>query len=103
MAPLLISIVLPVVALIFAAYFIYWLLKKDQGTDSMQKVSTAIRQGAGAFMKRQYKTIGIISLVLAIGLFLAYALTGQIVFGIQTALAFILGAISSAVSGIVGM
>lgn len=103
MLPLIISLALSVIAVGFAVYFIYWLIKKDQGTEAMQKVASAIREGAQAFMKRQYKTIGIITLILAVALFLAYAFSGKVTFGFQTSLAFILGAASSAVSGIIGM
>lgn len=100
---LFISIFFPVVALGFAAYFIYWILGKDRGSDKMVVVAAAIREGASAFLKRQYKTIALIGIVLACVLFLVYALMGKSTMGWQTAVAFILGATSSAISGIVGM
>ena len=69
----------------------------------MQEVALAIKVGANAFVKRQYRTIGWISLALAIALFAVYAFTGNFELGWQTATSFILGAVSSALAGIVGM
>lgn len=103
MNALLISLLFPAIALIFAAWLIYWILKRDQGTNAMIKVADAIREGSAAFLKRQYKTIGIISVVIAFGLWAAYYFSGKPTMGWQTALAFILGAASSALSGIIGM
>ncbi len=103
MSALQISLIIPFIALAFAGRLIFWILKKDQGTAEMKKVSAAIQQGANAFIKRQYKTIGLISIIVALGLWLAYCFAQKPDIGWQTALAFMLGAISSAVSGIIGM
>ncbi|MCL5733744.1 MAG: sodium/proton-translocating pyrophosphatase, partial [Patescibacteria group bacterium] len=103
MSTLLIPIVLPLVAIAFAVYLTVWLLNKDEGTAKMQEISKAIREGASAFIKRQYKTIAIIGLFIAAGLWLVYQLNGKPTLGWQTAMAFAFGAFSSAISGIVGM
>jgi len=103
MSALQISLIIPFVALAFAGWLIFWILKKDQGTAEMKKVSAAIQEGANAFIKRQYKTIGLISIITALGLWLAYCFAQKPDLGWQTALAFMLGAISSAVSGVIGM
>lgn len=100
---LFISLLFPVIALGFAAYLVFWIMKKDQGTDAMKDVTNAIREGASAFIKRQYRTIGLISLVVASGLWAVYYYAGRPTLGWQTALAFIFGAASSAVSGVIGM
>ena len=55
-----------VVGLIAAFLFARIVLSADSGSAEMQKISNAIRQGAEAFMKRQYGTIAIIAVVLAI-------------------------------------
>ncbi len=78
-------------------------MKKDKGDSKMQEVSGAIQEGANAFMKKQYSTIAIIGLILSVIIFLAYYLTGNIEFGWKTAIAFILGALTSGISGLIGM
>ncbi len=69
----------------------------------MVEISQAIQEGAMAFLKRQYKTIGVVAIVLAFGLFGVYSLNGNQLLGFQISLAFILGAISSTLSGFIGM
>ena len=97
----------PIIVAFLSLFFVWWLVswvnKQSTGTAKMQEVALAIKEGANAFVKRQYKTIGWISLALAMALFAVYAFTGNTALGLQTAIAFILGAISSAVAGIVGM
>ena len=97
----------PIIVAFLSLFFVWWLVnwvnKQSTGTAKMQEVALAIKEGANAFVKRQYKTIGWISLALAMALFAVYAFTGNVALGWQTAIAFILGAISSAVAGIVGM
>lgn len=103
MDALLISLLFPAIALCFSGWLIRWIVKKDQGTDKMKDVSHAIRQGAGAFLKRQYSTISLIGILVATGLYIAYTFSGKGQMGWQTALAFLLGAASSAISGVIGM
>src|SRR3989344_2578855 len=90
-------------ALVFAGYLTRQLLAKDTGTSAMQEVSNAIKIGAEAFLKRQYTTIGIMSLVLAALIFGIYAFLGKIDLGWHTSVAFLFGALSSGIAGIVGM
>ena len=100
-----------VVALALAAYLVRWVLSHDQGDEAMQKVSRAIFQGAQAFLKRQYLTIGGLALVAAIvvGGLLAIlnnqSVGGLSAFGLawRATVAFVIGATCSAVSGLVGM
>ena len=96
-------ITISILALLFAGYLTRQILRKDTGTDAMREVSNAIKIGAEAFVKRQYTTIGILSLALAIIIFAIYAFIGKIDLGWRTSVAFIFGAVSSAVAGIVGM
>ncbi|MBI2507067.1 MAG: sodium/proton-translocating pyrophosphatase, partial [Candidatus Niyogibacteria bacterium] len=96
-------IIVAFVSLFFVWWLISWIKKQPLGTDKMREVASAIKIGANAFIKRQYKTIGWISLLLALALFLVYTFTGDSELGWQTAFAFILGALSSAIAGIVGM
>ena len=87
MSTLLIPILIPLIAIAVSIYFIFWLFKKDQGTEKMQAIAQAIREGASAFLKRQYKTIAFIGLIIAAGLWLAYVLAGKPTTGWQTAMA----------------
>jgi K(+)-stimulated pyrophosphate-energized sodium pump len=92
------------VAVIFAALFARDVLSRDKGTPEMQDVASAIFEGAMAFLNRQYRTIGMLSIVAAIliGLLLG-VLQRDFDIAWRTAVAFLLGAACSAVSGFVGM
>lgn len=96
-------IIISVFSLVVVGFLIQWLLRQKTGTEGMQRIALAIREGSNAFVRRQYRTIGLITLLLAIALYALYALQGNPTLGWQTAFAFVLGAVSSAVAGIVGM
>src|SRR5438094_9168764 len=57
-------LVLSVFALAVAVSLARWVLKQDNGTPEMRRVSDAIQEGAQAFLRRQYKTIGLLSIAL---------------------------------------
>jgi K(+)-stimulated pyrophosphate-energized sodium pump len=78
-------------------------LRQADGNDAMKDVAGAIREGARAFLTRQYRTIGVLAAVLAIVIFVIYTMTGDRPRGIETAVAFVLGAIGSGIAGWVGM
>ncbi|OPX64278.1 MULTISPECIES: sodium-translocating pyrophosphatase [unclassified Methanoregula] len=101
--PLQIVIAICILALALAAILARNLLAQDQGTPKMREVSDAIRVGAEAFVKRQYSTIAILAVVLALVIFVVYFLTGQSDLALATAAAYIVGATCSAVAGIVAM
>ena len=90
-------------ALVVAAYFAWQVLGQDQGSDKMKEVAAAIKEGAEAFIRRQYSTIAIFSVVLGIVLFGAYALTGKPDLAWKTAASFLFGAFCSALAGIISM
>jgi K(+)-stimulated pyrophosphate-energized sodium pump len=89
------------VAMAFALYFYRDIFSKDTGTPEMQKISNAIREGAMAYLARQYKTIGIISVILAAILGIAGFASGEFEWSI--AIAFLIGAGFSILSGYIGM
>jgi K(+)-stimulated pyrophosphate-energized sodium pump len=103
MFELAIVIGISVFALILAAILARSVLSQDEGTTKMREVSDAIRVGAEAFIKRQYSTIAILAIVLAVVIFGVYFLTGQQGLATYTALAFVVGAFCSALAGIIGM
>lgn len=85
-----------VVALLFALLSTMKVLKQDSGNESMRKIASAIREGAVAYLNRQYKTVAIITIILAI--VIAVALKSYVL-----AIAFVLGAFLSALAGYIGM
>jgi K(+)-stimulated pyrophosphate-energized sodium pump len=100
---LLIVIAICIIALGLAAILTRNLLSQDEGTPKMREVSEAIRVGAEAFIKRQYSTIAMLAIVVAVAIFAVYYLTGQQAIALATAAAFIVGAACSAVAGVVAM
>ncbi|MEM7813910.1 MAG: sodium-translocating pyrophosphatase [Candidatus Aenigmatarchaeota archaeon] len=82
-------------ALLFAAATAMRVLRKPAGTEEMQAISAAIREGAVAYLKRQYKVIAVFIVVL--GAILAVAISPY------TAAAFFVGAILSVLAGFIGM
>ncbi len=101
--PLLLVLVFVIIAFLVATFLARSVLRQGTGNAEMQKIANAIREGAEAFLKRQYKTIAIIAIIVAIALFIAYFALGQQGIAIKTALAFLFGAFCSAISGIIGM
>ena len=86
-------------ALIIIAYLTVSIFKEDTGTPEMQGIACAIREGAYAFLRRQYMTIYMLALVACVVL---YFVTSARV-GYHTAVAFLLGAACSGIAGYIGM
>jgi len=84
-----------ILGLLFAFYFAKSVLSENPGNDRMQEISSAIQEGAMAFLNREYRSLIPIVLIIFIALFLTL--------GWQTAVSFLLGAVLSAVAGYVGM
>ena len=78
-------------------------LRRDQGTEKMREIAGAIQQGARAFLRRQYRSIAIIAIILAVAFAAALGYSKGLDFGLRTAFAFALGATFSALSGYIGM
>src|SRR5256712_11821415 len=64
---------LSVVALAVAVGLARWVLKQDNGTPEMRRIPDAIQEGAGAFLRRQYRTIFTLSVFPAALIFVLYA------------------------------
>ena len=77
--------------------------RQPAANEAMEKVASAIRTGANAFLKREYTTIAIIAVSVAVLIAVVYGATGQMEKGWQTAIAFIIGAVASGVAGFMGM
>jgi K(+)-stimulated pyrophosphate-energized sodium pump len=86
-----------IVSLAFSIFFANSVLKEDVGNKKMQEIAGAIQEGAMAFLSRQYRTIAVVSIILA---FIILFLLDN---GLKIATGFLVGAISSALAGYIGM
>src|SRR5262245_4700661 len=104
MGPLGIVFGLGLLGVLFAFWLAQDVLRRDRGTAEMQQVSSAIYEGAMAFMRRQYGTIIALALVgcLIVGAVIA-SVEGDTGLGISTAISFLVGAACSALAGFTGM
>ncbi len=84
-----------ILALIVALVLGWYVLRRDAGSKKMQDISQAIREGAVAYLNRQYKTVGIFAVILAVVIYFAL--------GTAAAASFIAGAVLSALAGYIGM
>ncbi len=84
-----------VLALLFAFYLSQKLKTKSKGTAKMVELSDIIQQGAKSYLTKQYKILAIIAVIVAIILMIAL--------NVQSGIAFLCGAVLSAVTGITGM
>ena len=89
-----------VLALSFAFYFFKSMMKEDEGTDLMKKIASHVRRGAMAYLKQQYKVVGIVFVVLAIifGVMSIFGLQNEWVW-----FAFLTGGFFSGLAGFFGM
>ncbi|MGH7708395.1 MAG: sodium/proton-translocating pyrophosphatase, partial [Vulcanimicrobiaceae bacterium] len=86
-----------VLAIIYGVGLIQWVLKQSAGNDRMQAIAAAIQEGAMAFLRRQYTTVAVVAVILAIIIAIAPPL------GWQAAVGFIIGATLSGAAGFIGM
>ena len=84
-----------VLAVAYAAFNYFSVKKLEEGTERMQEIGAAIRTGANAFIKYEYKIVAIIGAVVAVVVL--------VIISWQAAIAFIMGATLSAAAGWVGM
>jgi len=82
------------VGVVYGLFTTAWVLKQDPGSPRMQEISAAVREGANAFLNRQYKTVAMVGAVIFVLLF---------GLGKYTAIGFVIGAVGSAACGYIGM
>src|SRR5512138_3778882 len=92
-----------VLALAFAGYLAYSVMNENAGTERMRQISSAVQEGAMAYLNRQYKTIFIIAIIIAIAMIAAGVLTNDLTAWLWVMGGFIVGAVLSAVAGYIGM
>ena len=91
------------VALAYALIQSVLVLREDEGDEKMRSISLAIREGAVAFLRREYTTVFLVAIVLAVIIFVGFAGTDGAGFAGKLAIGFVLGAAGSALAGAVGM
>ena len=99
-------------SLVFAVYLARYVLQHEMGTEKMQEISNAIKEGAEAFLSRQNRTIILLAAVLAVLIFLLYGFVRTpspadpvppVQMAFWTTFSFVLGALCSVIAGYIGM
>ncbi|MDQ2663265.1 MAG: sodium-translocating pyrophosphatase [Candidatus Eremiobacteraeota bacterium] len=84
-------------AIVYGSLLISWVLRQSAGNARMQEIAAAIQEGAMAFLRRQYTTVGVVALVLFVVIIFVPTL------GWQPAVGFLIGAVLSGAAGFIGM
>ena len=94
---ILFALICGVAGVIYGIMTAIWVNKQDAGNAKMQEISAAVKEGAYAFLAREYKTVAIVAVVLV----------GLLIFvpglGMWSAIGFIIGTVGSALAGFIGM
>ena len=89
------AILSSVAAVVYGLVLAFFIMKKPQGDEKMRAIALAIQEGAGAYLKRQYMAVAAVALPVLI---IIWWLLGS-----TTAVAFLVGAVASALAGFIGM
>ena len=92
---LLLVIALGALSIVYGYLTVKDVLARDAGSERMQEIARAIQEGASAYLKRQYTTIGIVGVVLFVVVW--------VLLGFLVALGFLIGAVLSGTAGFIGM
>jgi len=101
-----------VLALLVGWYLMVKVLQEDEGTDKMKEIASAIQVGAWAYLKRQFRTIGMILVPVGAVVFLTSVAIDKpngesalsfVSAGLYRTIAFVLGCVASGLTGYIGM
>ncbi|MFC1565864.1 sodium-translocating pyrophosphatase [Candidatus Neomarinimicrobiota bacterium] len=90
-----------VIALLYSLWKAKWIIKQDEGTDTMKMIGGSIAEGAMSFLKAEYKILSIF--VLAVAILLGFANYGKSDSSVLISLSFVVGALASGLAGFIGM
>ena len=90
-----------VLAMLYSFWKTGWINKQDEGTDRMKSIGSSIADGAMAFLKAEYRILSIF--VIAVAILLGFANSGRADSSALISLSFVVGAITSALAGFLGM
>jgi len=95
--PIVVAVICGVLGLALAGFMARYVLKQDQGSEKIREISTAIKEGALAFLGREYRILAIFVVVVGI-------ILGVIpVLGWWVTVSFVFGAVCSGLAGFIGM
>ncbi|HEV7869961.1 MAG: hppA [Modestobacter sp.] len=98
-----IVLVISLAALGFAFYLSRAVIAADQGTEKMQEIAKAIQEGAGAFLRRQFRTLAVFAVIVFVLLLVLPVSDGGLGTRLGRAVFFLIGALFSAMVGFIGM
>src|SRR3954469_4175788 len=90
-------------ALAFAAWLARAVLAADQGTAPMREIALAVQEGAGAYLRRQFRTLAVFAVIVFLRLLLLPVTDGGLGTRLGRAVFFLIGASFSASVGFIGM
>ncbi len=93
---LLIALIVAILGLVYVALTARRVLSNPEGTEEMKRIGTAIREGAQAFLRAEYRVLVIFALIVSVLIFLGLQ-------NLWTAVAYLVGAFTSALTGFIGM
>ena len=100
---ILVAVICGLVAVVYGAVLIRWLLALPAGDAKMQEVAGAVQEGARAYLNRQYRTIAMVGVVVFVVLLVALGIGKDWTYGWHAAVGFVVGAVLSAAAGYIGM
>lgn len=107
MEPWFIAPISALISILVGLYFLRYINKQDSGSEKMKEISDLIREGANAFIRREYTTlamfVGVVSVLLLIFLPQPLWQTGEPLKNIALSLAYIFGSSCSALAGLLGL
>ena len=95
------ALICGLLAVAYGAYLTRWVMQQSPGNERMREIQAAIQEGASAYLNRQYRTVGVVAIIVAALLLIGGTVTDQL--GWKVAVGFLIGAILSAAAGYVGM